>query len=172
MNTANIIAIWERHLGSELFARDVDATMATMTDDPYVNHVPTMTGGVGARELRRFYARHFITVNPDDMEVVPISRTVGEDRLVEEMVIRFTHSRRIDYFLPGVAPTHRKLEVPAVVIAQFRDGKLAHEHIYWDQASVLVQAGLAAMDGRGKTSSRCRMIGRSGAQPLADFRGL
>ena len=141
MNTANIIAIWERHLGSELFARDVDATMATMTDDPYVNHVPTMTGGVGARELRRFYARHFITVNPDDMEVVPISRTVGEDRLVEEMVIRFTHSRRIDYFLPGVAPTHRKLEVPGVVIAQFRDGKLAHEHIYWDQASVLVQAG-------------------------------
>jgi hypothetical protein len=81
MNTANIIAIWERHLGSELFARDVDATMATMTDDPYVNHVPTMTGGVGAKELRRFYARHFITVNPDDMEVVPISRTVGEGSL-------------------------------------------------------------------------------------------
>jgi carboxymethylenebutenolidase len=139
MKATDIISIWEQHLGSELFAKDVDATMA---DDPYVNHIPTMTGGVGAKELRRFYAHHFITVNPDDMEVVPVSRTVGEDRLVEEMVIRLTHSRRIDYFLPGVAPTHRKIEVPVVVIAQFRDGKLAHEHIYWDQASVLVQAGL------------------------------
>ena len=141
MSVDDITTVWDQHLGAELFSKDVDATMATMTSDPYVNHVPTMTGGVGAKELRRFYAHHFITVNPPDMEVVPISRTIGEDRIVEEMVIRFTHSRRMDYFLPGLAATHRKIEVPAVVIAQFRDGKLAHEHIYWDQASVLVQAG-------------------------------
>ena len=98
----DLVALWEAHCRYEFETRDVDATMATMTPEPYVNHVPTMTGGVGAEELRRFYAHHFINVNPDDMQVVPISRTVGDDRLVEEMVIRFTHSRRIDYFLPGV----------------------------------------------------------------------
>ena len=127
MDKDKIIALWEQHLGAELFAKDVDATMATMTCDPYVNHVPTMTGGVGASELRRFYAHHFITRQPGDFEVVPVSRTVGEETLVDEMVTRFTHSCRMDYFLPGVAPTHRKIEVPFVVIAHFRDGKLAHE---------------------------------------------
>jgi carboxymethylenebutenolidase len=138
----DLIRVWEQHLGSELFTKDVDATMATMTDDPYVNHVPTLTGGVGAKELRRFYTHHFIPVQPEDMEVIPVSRTVGDDALVDELVISFTHSRRMDYFLPGIAPTHRRIEVPVVVIAHFRDDKLAHEHIYWDQASVLVQAGL------------------------------
>ena len=102
MDKDKIIALWEQHLGAELFAKDVDATMATMTCDPYVNHVPTMTGGVGASELRRFYAHHFITRQPGDFEVVPVSRTVGEETLVDEMVTRFTHSCRMDYFLPGV----------------------------------------------------------------------
>jgi carboxymethylenebutenolidase len=106
MDKDKIIALWEQHLGTELFAKDVDATM---TCDPYLNHVPTMTGGVGASELRRFYAHHFITRQPGDFEVVPVSRTVGEETLVDEMVTRFTHSCRMDYFLPGVAPTHRKI---------------------------------------------------------------
>jgi hypothetical protein len=79
MDKDKIIALWEQHLGAELFAKDVDATMATMTREPYVNHVPTMTGGVGAAELRRFYAHHFISRQPDDFEVVPVSRTVGEE---------------------------------------------------------------------------------------------
>jgi carboxymethylenebutenolidase len=139
---ADLIKVWEQHLSAELFTKSIDATMATMTEDPCVNHVPTLTGGVGAKEVRRFYAHHFIPVQPEDMEVVPVSRTVGDDSLVDELVIRFTHSRRMDYFLPGIAPTHRKLEIPVVVIARFRDGKLANEHIYWDQASALVQAGL------------------------------
>jgi len=147
MDKDRIIALWEQHLGAELFAKDIDATMATMTGDPYVNHVPTMTGGVGAAELRRFYAHHFISRQPNDFEVVPVSRTVGEETLIDEMVARFTHSCRMDYFLPGVAPTHRKIEVPLVVIAHFRDGRLAHEHIYWDQASVLVQVGLLPVEG-------------------------
>src|SRR3979411_1946215 len=145
MDKDKIIALWEQHLGAELFAKGVDATMATMTDDPYVNHVPTMTGGVGAAELRRFYAHHFISRQADDFEVVPVSRTVGEETLVDDMGARVTPCRTVDYFLPGVAPTHRKIEVPFVVIAHFRDGKLAHEHIYWDQASVLVQVGLLAV---------------------------
>jgi carboxymethylenebutenolidase len=48
----------------------------------------------------------------------------------------------MDWMLPGLAPTGKRVEVPLVVIVRFREGKLAHEHIYWDQASVLVQLGL------------------------------
>ena len=142
MDKDRLIARWEAHLGSEMVDRNVDATMNTMTPTPYVNHVPTMTGGVGAAELRRFYKHHFIPVNPPDFEVVPVSRTVGADTLVDKLVVRFTHSCRMDYFLPGVAATHRRVEFPLVVIAHFEGDLLAHEHIYWDQASVLVQVGL------------------------------
>ncbi|MBP0615776.1 nuclear transport factor 2 family protein [Jiella mangrovi] len=138
----NLVEVWDQHLGAELSAKDVDMTMATMVDEPHVNHVPTMTGGVGASEVRRFYAHHFITVQPDDLELIPVSRTIGQETIVDEMVVRFTHERRMDYFLPGVAPTNRRIEIAVVVVASFRDGKLAHEHIYWDQACVLVQAGL------------------------------
>src|SRR5262249_42448508 len=84
---------------------------------------------------------------PTDIEIVPVSRTVGEDTLVDEFVARFTHDCRMDYFLPGVAPTGRRIEVATVVIAHFEGGKLAHEHIYWDHASVLVQAGLLEAAG-------------------------
>jgi carboxymethylenebutenolidase len=142
MDKDAIIAAWDEHLAKELFTKDVDATMQTMTADPYVNHVPTMPGGSGAVELKRFYKSHFIFRQPDDFAVVPVSRTVGDTTLVDEMVATFTHSCRMDYFLPGIAPTHRRIEVPLVVIAHFADGKLGQEHIYWDQASVLVQAGL------------------------------
>jgi carboxymethylenebutenolidase len=54
----------------------------------------------------------------------------------------FTHTQETPWMLPGIAPTGRKVEVPLVAIVRFRDGKLAHEHIYWDQASVLKQIGL------------------------------
>jgi carboxymethylenebutenolidase len=137
----DLTALWEAHCRHEFETRDTDATMATMVDEPYVNHVPTMTGGVGQRQLRRFYRYHFIGANPADMELVPVSRTLGADQLVDEMVVRFTHTSEIDWMLPGIAPTGRKVEVPLVAIVRFRDGKVAHEHIYWDQASVLVQIG-------------------------------
>jgi carboxymethylenebutenolidase len=142
MNKEVLTAVWEAHLRSELIDKNVDATMNTMTSDPYVNHVPTMTGGVGAAQVRRFYKHHFISRQPLDFEVMPVSRTIGEDTIVDEMVARFTHSCRMDYFLPGVPPTHRRIQLPIVAIAHFDGDKLAHEHIYWDQASVLVQAGL------------------------------
>jgi carboxymethylenebutenolidase len=111
-------------------------------DAPYVNHIPTMTGGVGHNQLKRFYKYHFIGANPPDTKLVPVSRTVGTDSLVDEMLFSFTHTSEIDWMLPGVPPTGRKVEVPVVAIVRFHDGKLAHEHIYWDQASVLVQIGL------------------------------
>src|SRR3984893_10254599 len=114
MDKDKIIALWEQHLGAELFAKDIDATMATMTGDAYVNHVPSRTSGVGAAELRRFYAHHFIYRQPNDFEVVPVSRTVAEETLVDEMVARFTHSCRMDFFLPGVAQPPTKIEIPLV----------------------------------------------------------
>src|SRR6201991_3502545 len=135
-------ALWEAHCRHEFETRDVDATMATMVPAPYVNHVPTMAGGVGHDQLKRFYKYHFIGANPPDMTMVPVSRTIGSDSLVDEMIVRFTHTTPIDWMLPGVAPTGRAVEVPLVAIVRFRDGKVAHEHIYWDQASVLVQVGL------------------------------
>lgn len=140
-------ALWEAHTRYEFETRDVAATMATMVADPYVNHVPVMTGGVGARDLARFYPNHFIPKLPTDTRLVPISRTVGADCLVDEMLLCFTHDGEIDFMLPGVPPTGRYVEVPTVAIVKFRGGKLCHEHIYWDQASVLVQIGLIDPEG-------------------------
>jgi carboxymethylenebutenolidase len=115
--------------------------------EPYVNHVPTMTGGVGAKNLKRFYANHFIPKCPKDTRLVPISRTIGADRVVDEMLFCFTHDIEIDWMLPGLAPTGKYVEIPLVAIIRFRGGKLYNEHIYWDQASVLVQIG--ALDPAG-----------------------
>jgi carboxymethylenebutenolidase len=137
----DLVGLWEEHTRTEFETRDVDATMATMVDEPYVNHIPTMAGGVGHDELKRFYKYHFIGANPPDTTITPISRTVGADSLVDEVLFSFTHTSEIDWMLPGIAPTGRKVEIPLVAIVQFRDGKLVHEHIYWDQASVLVQIG-------------------------------
>jgi carboxymethylenebutenolidase len=117
--------------------------MATMVAEPYVNHVPTVTGGVGHDQLKRFYKYHFIGGNPPDTELVPISRTVGAEQIVDEMLFKFTHASEIDWMLPGVkAATGRRVEIPLIAIVRFVNGKVAHEHIYWDQASVLVQVGL------------------------------
>jgi carboxymethylenebutenolidase len=138
----NLSALWEQHCYHEFATRDVDATMATMVPEPYVNHVPTMTGGVGYKDLHRFYSEHFVNSNPADTRLIPISRTVGADRVVDEMIFCFTHDREVDWMLPGVKPTGRYVEVPLVAIINFRGDKLYHEHIYWDQASVLVQIGL------------------------------
>jgi carboxymethylenebutenolidase len=134
--------LWEEHVQHEFATHDTEETLATMTKDAYVNHIPVLTGGVGRDELREFYSRRFIPQMPPDTEMTPISRTIGDDQLVEEMVFKFTHSIRMDWMLPGVAPTGKRVEVPLVAIVRFREGKLAHEHIYWDQACVLVQLGL------------------------------
>lgn len=139
--------LWEAHCRYEFETRDVDATMDTMVAEPYVNHIPTMTGGVGHNELKRFYKYHFIGVNPPDFRLTPVSRTIGVDRLVDEFVVHFTHTTEIDWMLPGIAPTGRTVSVPTVAIVQFKNGKLVHEHIYWDQASVLVQIGLLEAKG-------------------------
>jgi carboxymethylenebutenolidase len=135
-------ALWHQHTDHEFVTRDTEATLETMVDDAYVNHVPVMTGGRGKEALRAFYSRDFIPRMPPDTTLTPVSRTVGEDQLVDEMIFSFTHTEEMPWMLPGVPPTNRHVQVPLVVIVRFRDGKLAHEHIYWDQASVLKQLGL------------------------------
>ena len=142
----HLARLWEEHVRHEFETKNVDETIATMVDDAYVNHIPVLTGGSGKEELRQFYATHFIPRMPPDLDMTLVSRTIGTDQLVEEMVLKFTHSIEIDWMLPGIAPTGRHVEVPLVAIVRFRDGKVAHEHIYWDQASVLVQLGLLDAD--------------------------
>jgi carboxymethylenebutenolidase len=135
-------SLWENHAYQEFGARDADATIETMVDHPYVNHVPSMTGGTGRTELRHFYQHYFVDVHPDDYGIQPVSRTVGVNRIVDEMVVSFTHDRMMDYVLPGIAPTGRKVTIAATGIVSFRGDKIRHEHLYYDQASLLVQVGL------------------------------
>ena len=142
MSKPDLVSLWEAHCRYEFETRDVDATMATMVDTPYVNHIPTMAGGVGHDQLKRFYKYHFIGKNPPDLTMTPVSRTVGEESIVDEFVFRFTHTSSVDWMIPGIAPTGRVVEVPMVAIVRFQGDKLVHEHIYWDQASVLVQIGV------------------------------
>ena len=142
MNQAEMIARWDEHIGYEFSTRDVSSTIATMVEDAYVNHVPVMTGGYGHQALRRFYEEDFISPMPADTSIQLVSRTLGEDQLVDEIIFSFTHTEEMPWMLPGVPPTHRHVDIPLVVVVGFRDGKLAHERIYWDQASVLKQIGL------------------------------
>lgn len=138
----DLVALWEEHIRHEFDTRDVPATMATMVAEPYVNHIPTLTGGVGQSQLARFYQYHFVHQNPKDMKITSISRTVGSTQVVDEFIMSFTHDAEIDWLLPGVKPTGKYVEIPMLGVIQFRGSKLCHEHIYWDQASVLVQIGL------------------------------
>lgn len=142
-----MVAVWEEHLKREFISREPDAPPRTMTDNAVVNHVPTMTGGVGIAEVRRFYREHMVTVNPDDLAITPVSRTIGEDAIVDEIIVSFTHSRVMDYLLPGLAPTGKPVQIPVVSVVHFCGGKIASERVYWDQASVLVQIG--AIDAGG-----------------------
>src|SRR5262245_20943620 len=137
-----MVALWEAHLKAELQDKDAHASCDTMVDNPYVNHVAVLRGGMGRRQLENYYRRYFIPGQPPDLEIVPISRTVGHDRIVDEFVYRCTHSIPMEWLLPGVPPTGRWMEIPVVVIISFEGGKMKSEQIYWDQASVLVQLGL------------------------------
>lgn len=139
----NLGATADAHMKAEFVDEDVAATMATMTPEPYLTHVPTLTGGTGWAEVESFYRAHFVGHWPDDVEVKRLSRTVGQGRVVDELVVGFTHDREMRAYLPGVAPTNRKVVLPHVVVMGFDEaGRVAYEHIYWDQATLLVQVGL------------------------------
>jgi carboxymethylenebutenolidase len=135
-------AVFDAHMAAEFQQHDADATMDTMTADPFLTHVPVVTGGAGWQDLHDFYRDHFVTKWPADLSVERVSRTQGDDILIDEFIVRFTHDIVMDAVLPGVAPTGRRVELPHVAVVGFEDGKVAFERIYWDQASMLVQLGL------------------------------
>jgi carboxymethylenebutenolidase len=139
--------LWDAHLHAEFETHSADAAIKTMVANPFVNHVPLMTGGRGREEIYEFYANHFLKHSPPDLELVPVSRTIGQDRVVDELVARFTHTVAMEVMLPGIPPTGKRIEIAFVVVAQFDGDKLVHEHLYWDQASVLVQLGLPDPEG-------------------------
>jgi carboxymethylenebutenolidase len=144
LDQPNLGAIFDKHIKCEFEDHDVDATMKTMVKEPYVHHVPTLTGGIGYEGVYSFYKNDFVGKMPADTKIVPISRTVGKNQAVDELILSFTHDREIKFMLPGIPPTGKHVELALVVVMKFDgdDNKIAHEHIYWDQASLLAQIGL------------------------------
>jgi carboxymethylenebutenolidase len=157
MTPQAMIDLFEKHVSAEL-AGDLDTTMATMSDNRHLHNVPTMAGGVGRDGVRTFYRDHLVgKFFPPDVKMTSVSRTVGENQVIEELIIAFTHTTVIDWLLPGVAPTGKPVEIAFCVVVGFEDGKISHEHIYWDQAGVLAQVGLldpAGLPVSGAESAR------------------
>jgi carboxymethylenebutenolidase len=141
------VDLLDKHVGAELDG-DLETTMATMTENPHLTNVPTMMGGVGYEGVKNFYKNHLVgKFFPPDVKMTNVSKTVGINQIVDELIISFTHTEAIDWMLPGVPPTGRPIEIAVVVVVGVKEGKISHEHIYWDQASVLVQAGLLDPSG-------------------------
>lgn len=137
----NLVELWETHEAYEFVAQDAEAAIGTMTEDTYVHLVPVEICARGKEAVKNFYSAHLIGKMPLDIKANLISRTVGDDQLVDERFYSFTHTREI-FLLPGVPPTNKAIKLPIVIIVGFRDGKIAYERLYWDQASVLKQVGL------------------------------
>jgi carboxymethylenebutenolidase len=137
----DMLAVWQQHTHAEFALRDADAALATMTDRPSVFLAALGVARVGRDAVRSFYANKFLPSIPPDLEVISLSQTVGADQIVDELVLRFTHTIKVDWLLPGLRPTHRRLEVLGVAVVGFEGGKIAYERLYWDQAALLAQAG-------------------------------
>ncbi len=137
-----ITGLWDTHLEAEFAHKSPDEALATMTDNPRVTIIPTMIGGRGLEELHNFYARHFLNQLPPDIEVKSLTRTVGQGRVVDELIVRFTHTVQMDWVLPGIAPTGKRIEFAMAVVVQTQGDKIQSENLYWDNATILKQAGL------------------------------
>jgi len=157
-----MVDLFQKHVDAEL-AGDIETTMATMTDEPHLYNVANMMGGEDKAGVRKFYTNHLVgKFFPPDVKMTTISRTVDDHQIVEEVVIQFTHTTEVEWMLPGIKPTDKRVEVALVVVVGVKDGKIAHEHIYWDQATVLAQIGL--LDPKGLpvcgAESAQRMLGK------------
>lgn len=144
MDKSKLEQVWKAHIDAEFLHHDVEAALATMTDDAFVENVPTGLGGQGRNGVRAFYSTSFVNCLPDDMIGELRHRVVGESAIVDELHHTFTHSKQMDWMLPGVAPTNKKVAIDIVAVIYFRDDKICGERIYWDHASVLRQVGLLA----------------------------
>ncbi|KAH9995329.1 NTF2-like protein [Xylariaceae sp. FL0662B] len=163
--------VLEQNVENKFYSRNLQETMSTYTTHkvPHVTYMPTLTGGIGAEELQRFYSEFFMNQNPPSMKLTLLSRTIGADRAVDEMHVSFKHTQEMPWILPGVPPTNKRVEVVVVSIVALRGGKLHHEHVYWDQASVLVQVGLldpklVPQKAKEKGVKRLPVVGREAAR--------
>ena len=135
-------SVWQEHLRAEFEARDPEAALATLSENPYVLLIPSGAALIGKQAVRDFYVKRFIPYIPSDLELIPVSQIISEDRIIDELVIRFTHSLQMDWMLPDIPPTNRKVEFALVTIHQFEQDKVASERLYWDQSTVLTQLGI------------------------------
>src|SRR5262249_44423905 len=102
---------------------------------------PTLAGAEGRDGVREFYTCLMMQI-PKDLTFTPVTRTISTNRIVTEYVVSFTHDVTIDWLLPRIPPTGKQVEIPVIVIYTFKGNKLDSEHLYWDQASVLMQIGV------------------------------
>jgi carboxymethylenebutenolidase len=168
----NLAVVFDKHVNYEFEDKDVDATMKTMTKDPYVYHVPVLTGGTGYNEVHTFYSNNFVGKMPSDTKFVRISRTIGKDQVVDELIISFTHDIEIPAMIPRIPPTGKYIELPLVVVMKFKKNKIAHEHIYWDQASLLQQIGLLDYTTTTTTNNQLPIIGIEQSKKLQELLSL
>jgi carboxymethylenebutenolidase len=153
-----ILATWRQHTHAEFVLKDADAALATMTENPYVFLVASGVARTGRAAVHEFYANKFLPNLPADLELTSLSQTFGADRIVEEIVMRFTHTIEMDWLLPRVRPTRRSAEFALVGVVQFKSGKIAAEHLYWDQATVLSQLGLPNHQAVAGFGSAARLL--------------
>jgi carboxymethylenebutenolidase len=136
------VQVWRHHVWTEFVTKDLEATLATMGQEPQVLMVPTGLGGVGRIALREFFGVRFLPQIPADMQPIRVSSTVGIDRIVEELIYKFTHDIEMEWLLPGVAPTGKAVVLPVTAVIEFDRDKIASEHLYFDQATLLIQVGV------------------------------
>jgi carboxymethylenebutenolidase len=138
--------VWQQHVYSEFVLKDAKAALTTMTDDPHVLMVPIAVGGKGSDGVYDYYSKYFLTQLPADLMPIPISQVIGTDTLVEEAVYTFTHDQVMDWMIPGVRRTGKRVEVAVVGVIKFVNDRIASEHLYWDHATVLAQLGIIDPD--------------------------
>lgn len=141
MAAQDLIRLWEQHVKGEFIDKDEDLSLATMTEDASVLHIPSQSGATGKAALKLYYRDMFIPSIPDQWQHTTTKRVVTGNTLVEEATVRLVHTRQMDWFLPGLPPTRKPIEVQLVIVVEFQHGKMSAERIYWDQAAVLRQIG-------------------------------
>lgn len=142
MNPEELAQLWDAHNGAEFISKDAEAALESMVDDPYVTILANGGGGNGKDQVRAFYADVLIPQWPDDAQMQPMNRVLGQDQLVDELRLSFTHAKQMDWLLPGEPATNRKVEMDVAIVVQFRNDLIAGERLYWDQAAVLRQIGV------------------------------
>ena len=145
------------HGKAEIIDGDLDATLATMTENPYLFVSATLASAEGRDAVRDFY-KHLMTQLPNDLKFTAVTRTIGTDRIVSELILTFTHDVAIDWLLPGIPPTGKQVELPVIVLYTFKGDKIDGERLYWDHASLLAQVGLLGAGGLRVATESVRRI--------------